>query len=265
MTPRLPPRIVSLAPSVTNILHALGAAECLVGVTRWCPQVAPVDGLPKLGDCWSVDADAVARLSPCLVIGSVPYRSQVVEGLVARGLRFLATYPRRMDDIYGDIRLLARIVGKEREGERLVGSMKDHLKGLERKASAVTKRPRVYCEVWPNPLRTSERWVEEMVAAAGGEFVPRLPGRQVNGEEVIAADPEIIVLAWAATEDRARPEVVSRRAGWENVRAVRNGTIHVVRDELLNTPGPILMDGLNALAAIIHPEIFKGACASRKR
>ncbi len=250
---------------MTNILHALGAAECLVGVTRWCPQVAPVDGLPKLGDCWSVDADAVARLSPDLVIGSVPYRSQVVDGLVARGLRFLATYPRRIDDIYGDIRLLARIVGKERRGQLLIDSMKKQIEAVRRRASPRGSRPRVYCEVWPNPLRTSERWVEEMVAAAGGEFVPRAAGRQVSGEEVIVVDPEIIILAWAATQDRARPEVVIRRAGWENVRAVRDRTIHVVRDELLNTPGPILIDGLNALGAIIHPEIFKGACASRKR
>jgi len=81
-------RIVSLAPSATSILCALGAKKQLIGVTRWCRDVAPVDALPTFGDCWRCDADAVAALQPDLVIGSVPYRAEVVEALLRRGLTF---------------------------------------------------------------------------------------------------------------------------------------------------------------------------------
>ncbi|HKT11780.1 MAG TPA: helical backbone metal receptor [Terriglobia bacterium] len=253
------PRIVSLAPSATRTLWELGAAEHLAGVTRWCKDVVPAEaiaGLPVVGDCWDLDAQAVAKLKPDLVIGSVPYRAEAVEGILKQGLRFLAKSPRTLDDIYGDIRLLSQIVCKTGEGEKLAAKMQTQIAAARERTAAMGKRPRVYCEVWPNPLRSSERWVEELVEAAGGKFVPCPAGRQVSAEEVIGADPEIIVLAWAATGSRARADVVRRRPGWEQVSAVRNHRIHVFHDETLNTPAPILLEGLQALAAAIHPGSF---------
>jgi ABC-type Fe3+-hydroxamate transport system substrate-binding protein len=254
------PRIVSLAPSATRILWELGAAEHLAGVTRWCRDVVPAEaiaGLPVVGDCWNLDAKAVAKLKPDLVIGSVPYRAEAVEGILKQGLRFLAKSPRALEDIYGDIRLLAQIVDKAGEGEKLVGKMQSQIAAVRDRTAAMEKRPRVYCEVWPNPLRTAERWVEELVEAAGGRFVPCTAGRQVSTDEVIDANPEVIVLAWAATGSRARTDLVRRRPGWEKVSAVREKRIHVVRDETLNTPAPILLEGFQALAEAIHPESFK--------
>lgn len=263
MTLRGTLRVASLAPSVTNILYELGAAEYLVGVTRWCEDVVPqkvLKGLPLVDDCWSGDTEKAAAVKPDLVIAGPPYRAEMVEGILARGRRLLATNPRTLDDIYGDISTLARLVGKEKEGERLAESMRARIESVRKQTASVARRPSVYCEVWSSPLRTCEPWVAELVEAAGGEFVPQPAGRQVSSEEVIAADPEIIVLAWAATGQRARADLVRKRPGWENLPPVRQGRIHVVRDELLNTPAPILLDGLNALAAIIHPEIFKGNC-----
>lgn len=250
------PRIVSLAPSATRILWELGAAGHLAGVTRWCKDVVPAEAiadLPVVGDCWNLDAAAVARLQPDLVVGSVPYRTKAVEDILAQGMRFLAKSPRTLEDIYGDIRLLAGIVGRPAAGEELAGRMQSRIAAVREQAAALKARPRVYCEVWPNPLRTAERWVEELVEAAGGEFVPCPAGRQVDSAEVIAADPEVIVLAWAATGERARPEAVRRRTGWDKVSAVRSGRIHVVRDETLNTPAPILLEGLDALVRVIRP------------
>ena len=255
-------RIVSLAPNVTAILAALGTERSLIGVTRWCDDVLPAEqvaslrGVPRLDDCWNADPAAVAALKPDLVIGSVPYRAQVVEGLVAQGLRFLATYPRSLADIYADIRLLARIVAAGAEGERLIRRMQDEIEGVRRRSVRAATRPRVYCEEWSNPLQNSQAWVAELVEAAGGDFVPKPPGRKVGSEEVIGADPEVIVLAWCGTHDRSRPDVVRRRPGWAGVKAASENRIHVVRDELLNTPGPNLIEGLKTLAALIHPHIF---------
>jgi iron complex transport system substrate-binding protein len=257
MKPISRPRIVSLAPSVTRILWELGVAGNLLGVTRWCKDVVPeeaIQGLPILGDCWNLDARAVAQLRPDLVIGSVPYRAETVASLLAQGVRFLGKSPRTLDDIYGDILLLAAIVAKTGKGEKLAGSMRLRMAAVSKQAAAAANRPRVYCEVWSNPLRSAEPWVEELVEAAGGQFVPDPAGRQISSEEVIACDPEIIVLAWTATGDRARPDIVRKRPGWEKISAVKNSRIHVVRDEILNTPAPILLEGLNALAALIHPE-----------
>ncbi len=259
-------RIVSLAPNVTSILVELGASDALAGITRWCKdvlteeQVRSLAHLPRFDDCWNADPSAVAALQPDLVIGSVPYRAQVVDGLVARGLRFLATYPRCLADIYKDIRLLSRIVDASAAGDRLADGMQGEIDAVRSRLARVQPhghRPRVYCEEWSNPLQNSQTWVAELVEACGGEFVPSPAARKVTAEEVIAADPELIVVAWCGTNDRSRPDVVRRRPGWEAIDAVRHARVYAVRDELLNTPGPKLIDGLQALGRLIHPEVFR--------
>jgi iron complex transport system substrate-binding protein len=209
--------------------------------------------LALFDDCWNADPAAVAALKPDLVIGSVPYRAKVVEGLIASGLRFLATYPRCLDDIYHEIRLLGRIVDAAPAADRLVASMESEIESVRAQAAKSEVRPRIYCEEWSNPLQNSQAWVEELVQAAGGEFVPQPPGRVVSAEEVIAANPELIVVAWCGTNDRSRPDVVRRRPGWAEIEAVKRDRIYAVRDELLNTPGPNLIQGLRELAALIHP------------
>lgn len=259
-------RIVSLAPNVTSILVELGASDALAGITRWCKDVLSEDqfgrlsGVPQFDDCWNADPAAVAALAPDLVIGSVPYRAQVVDGLVARGLRFLATYPRCLADIYADIRLLGRIVEATGKAEEIVGGMQADIGAIRSRLgqSDVEGRrpPKIYCEEWSNPLQNSQVWVAEMVAACGGEFVPLPAARKVTAEEVIAADPDLIVVAWCGTHDRSRPDLVRKREGWAGITAVRQGRIHAVPDELLNTPGPRLVDGLKALAGLLHPELF---------
>src|SRR6267378_912738 len=103
-------RIVSLAPSATSILCAIGARRALVGVTKWCIDVAPVGKLPRLGDCWHTESvDQILRLKPTLVIGSVPYKQETITKLLRQPFPFLAMNPRTLADIEADIRLLGGI------------------------------------------------------------------------------------------------------------------------------------------------------------
>src|SRR5260370_18562881 len=112
-------RIVSLAPSATSILCAIGAKRSLVSVTKWCADVAPVHGLPKLGDCWRMEAiEDVLSLKPTLVIGSVPFKQETVAKLLEQPLNFLAMNPRTLADIENDIRLLGGIVGLGQAAQR---------------------------------------------------------------------------------------------------------------------------------------------------
>ncbi|MFQ5926699.1 MAG: ABC transporter substrate-binding protein [Terriglobia bacterium] len=253
---RTPRRIVSLAPSATSILCALGARKYLVGVTRWCRDVAPVNGLPTLGDCWQSDPARVAALKPDLVIGSVPYRAEVVKALLDRNLTLLAMNPLSLKDIFSDIRLLGPLVGREKQAEALEGALERKFEQVADRARRLNTRPAVYCESWPNPLMLSPPWVEEMVALAGGRFVPAGGGRIVAKQEVLAVKPEIVVLAWTACGMRVAVNKVLRRQGWLRLPALRRRQVYVVSDEALNTPGPPLAAGLQRLAKIIHPEIF---------
>jgi iron complex transport system substrate-binding protein len=259
-------RIVSLAPSATSILYALRAQKQLVGVTRWCKEVAPVNGrprqrrgLPELGDCWQCDPDQVAALSPSLVIGSVPYREEVVRGLLRRGLTFLAMNPRTLADVFSDIEHLGRLLGREQQAAKVVRDMRARMDRIAAKVRNGCARPRVYCESWPKPRLVSPAWVEEMVGLAGGRSVPQPKSpteRAVSDAAVRRARPEVIILGWAACGLRVDARKVLARPGWSRLPAVRSGRVFVVSDEALNTPGPPLVGGLELLAGIIHPEIY---------
>src|SRR6266446_8470997 len=157
-------RIVSLAPSATSILCAIGAKRALVGVTKWCADVAPVGNLPKLGDCWHMDSvDELVRLKPALVIGSVPYKQQTVGKLLEQPFPFLAMNPRTLADIEADVRLLGGITQRGAATKRLVKNMRQAFSEIEKKSRQCKQRVRVYCEAWPNPRISSPPWVAELV------------------------------------------------------------------------------------------------------
>lgn len=250
----VPLRIVSLAPSATSILCAIGARRLLVGFTKWCADVAPVRNLPKLGDCWHMQSvDEILRLRPSLVIGSVPYKQETVAKLLEQRLNFLAMNPRTLADIEVDVRLLGGVAQRAAAAEKVVRKMRHAFSELEKMARRWKHRVRVYCEAWSNPRISSPPWVVELVNICGGEMI--VPGgEKVTEAQVAAAGPDIIVLAWAATGAKADPEQAYKVTAWRDVPAIRNRRVHVISDELLNTPGPPLIDGARALYKLLHPE-----------
>jgi iron complex transport system substrate-binding protein len=246
-------RIVSLAPSVTSILLELGAGRELVGVSRWCKDVADVGARPTVGDCWKLDIQQVMRLRPTLLIGSVPFAGEAVAKILEQPVAFLAINPRSLVDVENDVVTLGRLVGRARAAERLIRKMRGAFDGIARRARRFGRRsrPRVYCEAWPNPRISSPPWVAELVEIAGGRMAVKA-GARVSGEEVARAKPDIIVLAWTAAGDRAKADTALRNPAWHGVPAVKNRRVVVIRDDLLNTPGPPLMLGAGELARVIR-------------
>ncbi len=256
-------RIASLAPSATSILVALGARRQLVGVSKWCADVANVGRLPRLGDCWSLDVGQVMRLKPTLVIGSVPYRQEAVAKLLEQPVAFLAMNPRTLADVESDILLLGRLVGREHAAQELIGRMRNVFRAIAHPGKKRTTKSienaemgrggplRVYCEAWPKPRISSPPWVAELVAIAGGRMVVPA-GQRVSDDDVADARPDVIVLAWTATGGRAKTSSALENPAWQDLPAVRNRRVYVVRDELLNTPGPPLMEGARELARIVR-------------
>jgi iron complex transport system substrate-binding protein len=251
---KLQNRIVSLAPSATSILCAIGARRQLVGVTKWCKDIAPVADLPQLGDCWSLEPSRIVSLRPTIVIGSVPYKPETVQKLLELPVNFLATNPRSLANIETDIRLLGGIAGRSSSAEKLIAGMRAQFARISKKCAKLLQgsaKLRVYCEAWPNPRISSPPWVAELVEIAGGQMVVPA-GTRVSDEEVAKAGPDVIVIAWAATADRPRTAKTLGVAAWRNVPAIKNRRVYVVRDEWLNTPGPILVRGARELSHVLH-------------
>lgn len=245
------PRIVSLAPNATSILCALNARSSLVGVTRWCPDVAPVKHLSQFGDCWKLESvPQIVKLRPDLVIGSVPFKAETLGKLLEQPVRFLALNPRSLADIESDIRALASLTGRATAATQVIARMRREFATI-RAANRNERRLRAYCEAWPNPRISSPPWVAELVKLCGVDFIGT-PGARVTDQEIAEANPDVIVLAWAATGDRAKPATAYANKNWRDVSAIRNRQVFVVRDELLNTPAPILVQGVRELARIFN-------------
>jgi len=245
---------VSLAPSATAILCAVGARAALVGVTKWCADVADVSGLPLVGDCWHMGSvEEILALRPDLVIGSVPFKTETVAKLLEAPVNFLAKNPRTLADVERDVRMLARIVGRAAGGERVVARMRREFAAIAARTEAkrLPRKVRVYCEAWPNPRISSPPWVAELVELCGGEMVVPA-GARVSDAAVAAAAPEVMVLAWAAVGDKSQTKQAYGVAAWKDVPAIRERRVFVVRDELLNTPGPPLVAGARALWDALH-------------
>jgi iron complex transport system substrate-binding protein len=245
-------RIVSLSPSCTSILCAIGAERNLAGVTKWCKDVAPVKRLPAFGDCWRLESlEQIARLRPTLIVGSVPFHPQTVAKILTLPTQFLALNPGSLADIYSDIETLARLTNRAANGRKLIADMKERFSQIRRASPKKSQPIRVYAEAWPNPRISSPPWVSELIALCGAAMVPAA-GARVSDEEVAAASPDVIVLAWAATGTRANARKTLANPKWQSLPAVRNRRVFIIRDELLNTPGPTLMDGAGEISHIIN-------------
>ena len=152
--------------------------------------------------------------------------------------------------------MLGRIAGRPTQADRLVRTLRQKFAALAKKSRTLKSKLRVYCEAWPNPRISAPPWVAEIVKICGAEMV--LPaGQKVSDEQVASAQPEVIVLAWAATGDKANPQKSYQVAAWKDVPAIRNKRVYVVRDELLNTPGPPLVAGAKQLFRIFQKAVTR--------
>ena len=252
-----PRRIACLQPSATVILDAIGELDRVIACTRYCADVVP--GITErsctiLRDSWTADAAEIIAVRPDLVIASVPFQEKALVEILKSGARFLGLAPKTLADIYIDIAAIAGTVGASARGEDVIRTMKQHIDAI-RARTAGSRTTRVFCEEWGKPVIASQPWVAELIDAAGGKFVGT-PGARSQAYEIAALDPEIIVAAWCGAGDRVPLEKIIVERGWEELSAVRAGRVFCVSDEFLNTPAPTLVNGLNALAWAIHPELF---------
>ncbi|WP_415197616.1 ABC transporter substrate-binding protein [Silvibacterium sp.] len=239
------------------LLRHLGRLDTLAACTRYCLEAVPELHGRKLAivpDSWSTRPEDLLPVEADLVIASVPYRIESLAAILRAGHPVLALAPHTLEDIYQDIRLVASVVGEAAKGESMATAMDTTIAGMRARTREFV-RPRVYCEEWGKPLIHSQAWVKELIEAAGGSYLGA-PGTHTQAEDIAQADPDVIVMAWCGAGDRVPLERVVEQRAWEELRAVREGRVYCISDELLNTPAPTLTDGLKALSQCLHPDIF---------
>lgn len=251
-------KIIALQPSVSIILDCLDCLDTLGACTKYCLDAVPAlreRKLPIVRDSWSTSVNELLPISADLVIASVPYRQESLAAILKAGQPVLALAPHTLTDVYTDIRHIAHIVNAAGKGEAVIAEMRAAVEAVRARTKDLSSRPLVYCEEWGKPLIHSQPWVAKLVEIAGGRFLGT-PGATTTGETVEEAQPDIIVAAWCGAGDRVPLEKIVAQRGWEGLQAVHERHVYCIADELLNTPAPTLIEGLHALAGVIHPEVF---------
>lgn len=252
-----PSRIVSLAASNTEILLALGVADRLLGVSKYCDYPAEALEKPRLGSFLNPDYPAIQQIEPDLVLTASHLQREVVAHLADLNINVLSMNPVTLKAVLGSIALVGRTVGCEAQADALVSQMQARIDAVRIHSMSLRRRPRVYFEEWGNPMIPVGGWEAECVEVAGGINVFPFPAhvhsrdRTISSEDVIGANPDMILVAWPGSFGRIRPDKIKQRAGWEKIDAVRNDRVYVIDDRLVVRPGPRVVEGLELIAGFI--------------
>ena len=258
-------RIVSLAPSVTETLFAIGAGDQVVGREDFTNYPEEALALPSIGGNFGeLNTEAILALEPDLIIAAPLTTAEQVQSLNDVGLTvFMLENPVTLDEMYDVLRTAAVLTGHEAETEELIASLQARVAAVEETIAQAETTPLVFYEL--DSTEPSAPWtagpntfIDTLITMAGGEnLAGEMEGAwvQVSSEELVAQNPEVIILGdyiWGIT-----PEMVAERPGWEAIDAVANGRVYPFNDDLASRPGPRLVDGLEELARLIHPELYE--------
>ena len=263
-----PQRIVSLAPSNTEIVCALDACDRLVGVTDFDDYPPDVADVTDVVIQTQVDVELVVDAEPDLVLaaGNELTPSPVIEQLEELGLTVLVLYPESLDEVYDDIRLVATALDATVAADALVGDMEERVAAVE-EAVADADRPLTLYEVFYAEGTTytagESSFLASLIGIAGADPVVGDATGVIDAESLVEADPELILLGSASYDPSlAEPadalETVAARPGWGDLAAVQSGDVVPYLEDIVTTrPGPRIVDGLEALARAIHPDRFE--------
>jgi iron complex transport system substrate-binding protein len=256
--------IVSMAPSNTEILYAIGAGPQVVGRDEFSDYPAEAKALPSVGGSMGqYSYEQIAALRPDLVLAGGINTPEQVKALEDLGFNvFYLGNPSTLEEMYANLETVAQLTGHEAEAGALISSLKARVKAVDDKLSGVADKPVVFYEIDasdPNkPYTTGPgTFIDLLIARARGQNLPGLTDAypQVSLEQIVLANPAIILLGDAFYG--TTPESVAARPGWSEITAVKNNRVLPFDDNLVSRPGPRLVDGFEALAQVIHPELFK--------
>jgi iron complex transport system substrate-binding protein len=258
-------RIVSLAPSNTELLFAVGAGSQVVGRDTFSDYPDEAGSIQDIGGSnGKYNTEAILALKPDLVLAGEINPPELVTSMEQLGLTvYYLKNPATLEDMYANVETVGSLTGHVSQAAALVDSLKGRVAAVDAKISQATSSVSVYYELdASDPTKPFTAgpgtFVDLLIQRTGGTNIGAKltsPWAQISLEEVVASDPEFIILGDSAYG--VTPESVKQRAGWEGISAVKNGRIYPFDDNLVSRPGPRLVDGLEALAKLLHPELFK--------
>ncbi len=254
-----PERIVSLAPSNTELLFAVGAGNNVVGVTDYCNYPynftawAETGNMTSIGNYWQPAIEPIIALEPDLVLASGDASSEVANKLRNIGYNVLILEATDINGVLRDIFLVGQATNNTENAQALVNELHERIDTVtETIAAANATKLKVYDEIWNDPLMAAGpgTFISDLISLAGGENIfddAATDWPIVSSDSVISKNPDIIL---SLSTD------IASRSGWSSINAVKNDKIYQIDDDIFSRPGPRLIDALEILSKIIHPELF---------
>jgi len=261
---RLPQRIVSLAPSNTEILFALGLEDKLVGTTDYCDYPEAAKAKPRVAGYLTPDMEKVISLEPDLVLAESIHKKMVLPALEKLGLTVVVMSAESIDTVIKDIALIGQINGKSRAASQLINNLTNRIEAVTAKTKdlSAAQRPRVLYVCWHDPIWTMGRktFINDLIWKASGVNIfadDFEKSRVVSLEAVVAKNPQVIIVSGMGTSGSLIYNSIIKETRLTGVDAVINKRVYMISDaNLIERPGPRIVDGLEEVAKFIHPEIF---------
>ncbi len=258
-----PTRIISHVPSITETLFALGLGDKVVADSDYCDYPEAAKTKPKIGGYYTPNIEEIVAMKPDLVLtdGHVP---ELITKLDSLGIPLAVIDPKDINGVLSDIELLGNITGSQKEAQEITSDMKNRIDAVVNTVGNAS-RPSVFYVF--DATDTTKPWtagpgsfVDALISLAGGVNVAGNssgPWIQFNMEELVRADPEIILLDSSMGTATMSPDQIKELPGWQDLTAVKQNRIYTINGDLVNRTGPRIVQGLEEMAKILHPDLFK--------
>ena len=256
-----PQRVVALAPSVTEIVYALGQEARLVGVTRYSNYPAAAGKLPKVGSYVHLDVERIVALRPdlCLAVkDGNPLAS--IEQLESLGLPVYAVNPIDLDRVMQSVQVIGDLLDASSKARTITDDMRKRIAHVETLVARTSARPTVFFQIGISPIVSvgSDTFIHTLIELAGGTNLAagKAPYPRFSREQVIALAPEVMVIssmARAAVFEQVKAEWMQ----WPAIPAVQRQAVYIAPPDMFDRPSPRLVDALELLAGLIHPQLFE--------
>lgn len=258
-----PERIVSLSPSNTDMLYALGLGDRIVGVTSFCDYPEDAKSKPKIGGFADPNMELIMKAEPDLVVAN-SLHAEAVKQLEGLGVPVIIVDALDINDVLKVIEVLGKATGSSDKAGDIISKMEQKIKEISNKVADLpeNEKPRVYFEIWHDPLTTGgkESFLNNLIETAGGKNVASDVNKDwivYSPEVLLSKDPQIIIYISHFSSEQTLKEIRSR-SGWQDISAVKNNHIYKFPDEnIVIRPGTRIVEGLEILARMFHPELFK--------
>ena len=260
IVPENPVRVIALAPSITEIIYDLGQEKRLVGVTQFSTYPSEAESLPRVGSYIRLDIEKIISLKPDLCLATKDGNPKhIIDKIVSLGIPVYVINPRNLQQIMDAITSLGSLLHAKQAAAELVIKMEKRIGQVQARVKKGNRKPRVFFQIDAEPLFSAgtNTFIHELIELAGGinTTAGEVSYPRYSWEDIILLQPEIVLISSMA--GGLEPEyLVKSWKRWELLSAVKNNQIYVVDAELFDRPTPRLVDGLETIAAIIHPELF---------